>query len=156
GQAPARRMLRTWSFLRVGRPSWPADLDFWETLDRERTSFDPIHRDRDDIAALIYTSGSTGAPKGGAIAVNFLAAVWPYIVYGLDLTDHDGIWPTGDPGSGEGFVCYLGALALGATVLSVQNNPSPETCLSILARYRVTNLAATPTLLRGLMSTGEG
>ena len=155
GQVPAGQNLTILCVLDPGRPSWPADLGFWETLDRERTSFEPVHRDRDDIAALIYTSGSTGPPKGGAIAVNFLAAVWPYIVYGLDLTDRDVIWPTGDPGWGYGFVCYLGALALGATVLSVQNNPSPEMCLSLLERYRVTNLATTPTLLRGLMSLGE-
>src|SRR5215813_2454808 len=155
GQVPAGPNLTTMCVLDAGHHAWPADLDFWETLDRECIRFEPVHRDRDDIAALIYTSGSTGPPKGGAIAVNFLAAVWPYIVYGLDLTDHDVIWPTGDPGWGYGFVCYLGALALGATVLSVQENPSPEICLSLLKRYRVTNLATTPTLLRGLMSLGE-
>jgi acetyl-CoA synthetase len=154
-QVPAASNLTILCVLEAGRPSLPADLDFWETLDRECASFEPVHRDRDEIAALIYTSGSTGQPKGGAIAVNFLSAVWPYIVYGLDLTDHDVFWPTGDPGWGYGFVCYLGALALGATVLSVQSNPSPEMCLSLLERYRVTNLATTPTLLRGLMSLGE-
>jgi acetyl-CoA synthetase len=52
-------------------------------------------------------------------------------------------------------VCYLGALARGATVVSVHGNPSPEMCLSILERYAVTNLATTPTLLRGLMALGE-
>ena len=135
--------------------SAPGDLDFWQTLDREPTSFSAIHRDREEIASLIYTSGSTGLPKGGAIAVNFLAAVWPYITYGLDLQDRDVFWPTGDPGWGYGFVCYLGALALGGTLISVQRNPSPETCLSVLERYGVTNLATTPTLLRSLMSLDE-
>ena len=139
----------------TGGSSPPSDLDFWQALDREPASFGAIHRDRDDVATLIYTSGSTGQPKGGAIAVNFLAAVWPYVMYGLDLEDGDVFWPTGDPGWGYGFVCYLGALALGGTVVSVQSNPSPETCLSILRRYRVTNLATTPTLLRGLMSLDE-
>jgi acetyl-CoA synthetase len=139
----------------IGGSSSPNDLDFWQALDREPASFGAIQRDRDDVATLIYTSGSTGQPKGGAIAVNFLAAVWPYVMYGLDLVDGDVFWPTGDPGWGYGFVCYLGALALGGTVVSVQSNPSPETCLSILRRYRVTNLATTPTLLRGLMSFDE-
>jgi acetyl-CoA synthetase len=130
----------------------PGDLDFWEMLDREPASFSAVHC---HLASLIYTSGSTGLPKGGAIAVNFLAAVWPYIIYGLDLQDGDVFWPTGDPGWGYGFVCYLGALALGGTLISVQCNPSPEMCLSVLERYGVTNLATTPTLLRGLMSLGE-
>lgn len=135
--------------------SVPGDLDFWQELDREPAAFDPVRCDRDDIAALIYTSGSTGQPKGGAIAVNFLASVWPYIIYGLDLEHTDVFWPTGDPGWGYGFVCYLGALALGATVVSVHSNPSPQACLALLEQYGVTNLATTPTLLRGLMSLGE-
>jgi acetyl-CoA synthetase len=133
----------------------PGDLDFWQTLDREPASFSAIHCHREDIASLIYTSGSTGQPKGGAIAVNFLAAVWPFIMYGLDLQDRDVFWPTGDPGWGYGFVCYLGALALGGTLISVQSNPSPVMCLTVLERYGVTNLATTPTLLRGLMSLDE-
>jgi len=154
-QVPAGSSLKILCVSEAGRSAMPGDLDFWQALDREPASFEPVHRDRDDIAALIYTSGSTGQPKGGAIAVNFLAAVWPYIVYGLDLKDRDMFWPTGDPAWGYGFVCYLGALALGATVVSVQSNPSPETCLSLLEGYRITNLATTPTLLRGLMSLGE-
>jgi acetyl-CoA synthetase len=154
-QVPAGSNLKILCVSEAGRSAMPGDLDFWQALEREPASFEPVHRDRDDIAALIYTSGSTGQPKGGAIAVNFLAAVWPYIVYGLDLKDRDTFWPTGDPAWGYGFVCYLGALALGATVVSVQSNPSPETCLSLLERYRITNLATTPTLLRGLMSLDE-
>jgi acetyl-CoA synthetase len=137
------------------RDAAPGDLDFWQELDRASSSFQPVLCDRDDVATLIYTSGSTGQPKGGAIAVNFLAAVWPYIIYGLDLKAGDVFWPTGDPGWGYGFVCYLGALALGGTVLSVQSNPPADACLSILERYGVTNLATTPTLLRGLMALGE-
>lgn len=131
------------------------DLDYSELISREAATFEAPLRDRDEIAALIYTSGSTGQPKGGAIAVNFLAAVWPYIIYGLDLSEEDVLWPTGDPGWGYGFVCYLGALARGATLVSLQPNPTPELSLSILERYRVTNLATTPTLLRGLMALGE-
>jgi acetyl-CoA synthetase len=154
-QVPASVNAKILCVMGAGGSSAPDDLDFWQTLHRQPASFGAIHRRREDIAGLIYTSGSTGPPKGGAIAVNFLAAVWPYIVYGLDLQDRDVFWPTGDPGWGYGFVCYLGALALGGTVVSVQGNPSPEMCLSVLQRYGVTNLATTPTLLRGLMSLDE-
>jgi acetyl-CoA synthetase len=139
----------------AGEPLASGDMDFWRELTREPAEFAPVLRDRDDIAALIYTSGSTGQPKGGAIAINFLAAVWPYISYGLDLRTDDVLWPTGDPGWGYGFVCYLGALALGATVVSVHANPTPEACLAILEKHRVTNLATTPTLLRGMMALDE-
>jgi acetyl-CoA synthetase len=131
------------------------DLDYGETLSREESAFEAPLCGREDIAALIYTSGSTGQPKGGAIAVNFLAAVWPYITFGLDLKEDDVLWPTGDPGWGYGFVCYLGALARGATVVSLQPNPTPELSLSIIERFGISNLATTPTLLRGLMALGS-
>ena len=129
----------------------PEAIDFHGALAQEAPSFDCVARDRDDPAALIYTSGSTGRPKGGTLAVNFLAAIWPYVIHGLDLKRDDILWPTGDPGWGYGFVCYLGGLAAGATVVSVQQNATAEVCLSVLERYGVTNLATTPTVLRGLM-----
>src|SRR5579872_759400 len=130
-------------------------LDFGAEIQKERPEFSCVFRARHDTAAIIYTSGSTGQPKGGSIAVNFLAAIWPYAVYGLDLRGDDIFWPTGDPGWGYGFVCYLSALAAGATVVSVEQNPTAELCLSILQRYRVTNLATTPTLLRSLLVLDE-
>jgi acetyl-CoA synthetase len=134
----------------------PAEyIDFVPALQKEAAGFSCIPRARDDTAAIIYTSGSTGQPKGGSIAVNFLAAIWPYVIYGLDLRRDDIFWPTGDPGWGYGFVCYLSALAAGATVISVQQNPTAELCLSILQRYSVTNLATTPTLLRSLLVLDE-
>lgn len=134
----------------------PAEyIDFGPELQKEAAEFSCVLRARDDTAAIIYTSGSTGQPKGGSIAVNFLAAIWPYVIYGLDLRRDDIFWPTGDPGWGYGFVCYLSALAAGATVISVQQNPTAELCLSILQNYRVTNLATTPTLLRSLLVLDE-
>ena len=132
--------------------SW---LDFSRELQQESAVFQSVLRDRDDAAALIYTSGSTGQPKGGAIAVNFLAAISPYISCGLDLRPDDVFWPTGDPGWGYGFVCYLGALAAGGTVICLEPNPTPELFLSILERHRITNLATTPTLLRSVLVLEE-
>lgn len=137
-----------------GSAGAPGDVDFADVLLAETTPIAAEKREREDAAAIIYTSGSTGHPKGGLIAVNFLAAVRPYIRYGLDLHEDDILWPTGDPGWGYGFVCYLGGLAAGATVVCLEANPTAETCLSVLDRYGVTNLATTPTLLRSLMASG--
>jgi acetyl-CoA synthetase len=134
----------------------PGDLDFWSALKAERVPAVPVQRHRNDPAAMIYTSGSTGQPKGGVIAVNFLSAVWPYLVYGQDLRQEDVIWATGDPGWGYGFVCYLGALSMGGTIISLRPNPTPEMVLSVLEKYGVTNLATTPTLLRSVMILEEG
>jgi acetyl-CoA synthetase len=130
-------------------------LDFHRELDKQSPKASSVLRERNDVCTLIYTSGSTGPPKGGAIAVNFLAAIWPYIVYGLGLRPDDVFWPTGDPGWGYGFVCYLGALAAGGTIISVEINATADMCLSVLQRYQVTNLATTPTLLRSLVALGD-
>jgi acetyl-CoA synthetase len=111
--------------------------------------------DRNDPAAIIYTSGSTGLPKGGVIAANILAAMWPYVHYGLDLRHDDVFWPTGDPSWGYGLCCYLPALAIGVTVLCAETNATPELCRDIVGRHRVSNLATTPTVLRSLMAQGE-
>lgn len=130
-------------------------LDYHEAISEQSTEFRSVNRSREEPAAIIYTSGSTGQPKGGVIAVNFLSAVYPYIIYGLDLAEGDVFWPTGDPGWGYGFVCYLGALAAGRTVVTIEQNPSAEMFLSAVERFNITNVATTPTLLRTLLTLEE-
>jgi acetyl-CoA synthetase len=111
---------------------------------------------RDQPAVIIYTSGSSGPPKGCVIAANILAAMWPYAHYSLELRpDTDVFWPTGDPSWGYGLCCYLPALAMGATILCVEANATPEVCRTIIGKYKVTNLATTPTVLRSLMAQGD-
>ena len=109
---------------------------------------------RDDPAVLLYTSGSTGPPKGVQIAANFLVAIHPSMRYGVDLQADDVFWPTGDPGWGYGLVCYMLALAMGVTVSFQEAAPTAERCLERLRDAGVTNLAATPTLLRSIMALG--
>src|SRR5262245_33088578 len=134
--------------------SAPGDVDFWRAMGEQREDAAPATYRRDDPATLLYTSGSTGPPKGVKIAANFLVAIHPHLVFGADLRPDDVFWPTGDPGWGYGLVCYMGALALGVPVLSHEPAPSAEYCLAQLRAQQVTNLATTPTLLRGVMALG--
>ena len=132
------------------------DIDYQDGVGAEDTTAASIEYLRTDPAVIIYTSGSTGRPKGCVIAANLLLAMWPYVRYGLDLRpSSDVFWPTGDPSWGYGLCCYLPALAIGGTVLSVEANATAAVCLDILERMRVTNLATTPTALRDLMVLGE-
>lgn len=155
-QVPEGLDLRVICVAQAGGEAGGSDIDFHRALRTETHSFSPVPCRRDEPAAIIYTSGSTGQPKGCVIAVNMLAAIWPYIRYGVDLQEETDIfWPTGDPGWGYGLCCYLPAFAAGATVLCVQRNPSAKTCLEALETHGVTNLATTPTLLRSMMALGE-
>ncbi|MGH7349544.1 MAG: acyl-CoA synthetase, partial [Candidatus Rokuibacteriota bacterium] len=132
----------------------PPDTDFWRAMREQPEETELAARRRDEPAVLLYTSGSTGPPKGVKIATNFLVAIHPHLVHGADLRPDDVFWPTGDPGWGYGLVCYMGALALGVPVVSHEAAPTPEFCLAQLRAVGVTNLATTPTLLRGVMALG--
>jgi acetyl-CoA synthetase len=135
-------------------PPVAEDVDFQRALDAEPEPAASAASRREAPAVLLYTSGSTGLPKGVKIAANFLVAIHPHLVHGADLRPDDVFWPTGDPGWGYGLVCYMGALALGVPVISHEAAPTPELALARLRELGVTNLATTPTLLRGVMALG--
>jgi acetyl-CoA synthetase len=139
----------------AGAPLPAGDVDLAEALAARPDRAEPARYGRAEPAVLLYTSGSTGPPKGVQIAANFPLAVHPYMRYGVDLRPDDVFWPTGDPGWGYGLVCYMAALALGIPVVFLEATPAPELALDTLSRLGVTNLATTPTLLRGIMALGE-
>ena len=138
-----------------GRGIDPGDISFWQALDGASERFEPVPCRRDDAAVILYTSGSTGQPKGVRLANNFIAAMWPYMEFGLALQPEDMFWPTGDPGWGYGLVCYMVAMAMGVPVVSVEAPPTPELVLMQLEERRITNFATVPTVLRGVMALGE-
>lgn len=130
------------------------DVDFHDALDGQPDRCASVACRRDDPAVLLYTSGSTGPPKGVKIATNFVLSIHPYMTLGVDLQPDDVFWPTGDPGWGYGLICYMVALAMGVTVIAHEAAPTPELALSRIAELGITNLATTPTLLRGIMALG--
>jgi acetyl-CoA synthetase len=141
--------------VRGPRPLAAGDVDFRTAVSAQDRPCPLARCRRDDPAVLLYTSGSTGPPKGVAIATNFVLAIHPYMRWAVDLAAGDVFWPTGDPGWGYGLVCYMVALAMGVPVVCHEAAPSPELTLARLCDLGVTNLATTPTLLRGVMALGD-
>jgi len=139
----------------IGARPGSGDVDFAGALRGQPDRRASVPCRRDDPAVLLYTSGSTGPPKGVKIAANFPLAIHPYIALGIDLRPDDVFWPTSDPGWGYGLICYALALALGIPVVVHEAAPSAEFALSRIVDLGVTNLATTPTLLRGIMALGE-
>jgi acetyl-CoA synthetase len=143
------------TIITVGGHPDGGDLDFHQALTGQPNEGELTQVRREDPAVLLYTSGSTGPPKGVKIAANFVLAIHPYMTIAVDLRPDDVFWPTGDPGWGYGLVCYMVALAMGVPVVSHEATPTPEFALGRLRDVGVTNLATTPTLLRGIMALGE-
>ncbi|ROO87546.1 acetyl-CoA synthetase [Actinocorallia herbida] len=105
----------------------------------------------DGTLVQLFTSGTTGQPKGVPVPVRALAAFCSYLRYGLDVTDDDVFWNAADPGWAYGlYYAILGPLALGKASLLLRAGFSPEVTVQVLRRYAVTNLAAAPTVYRGL------
>lgn len=133
----------------------PGDVSFHAAMAAQSDRFEPVLRRRDEAALILYTSGSTGQPKGVQIANNFLVSIWPFMRHGVDLRADSLFWPTGDPGWGYGFICYMEALAMGLPVVSVEHNPTAAFALDFLEREGITALATVPTLLRAIMALGK-
>src|SRR5207247_6043826 len=80
----------------------PGDLGFWQAIAPENDRFDPQPCSRSDPAVILYTSGSTGEPTGVAIASNVVAAIKPYMQFGVDLQPPESCSPTAAPGWAPG------------------------------------------------------
>ena len=102
----------------------------------------------------IYTSGTTGTPKSVVVPVRALASFQAYAEFALDLRSTDLYWCAADPGWAYGL--YFGILASFLTAtpsVLLEGGFSAQSTLDVLARYRITNFAAAPTVYRALRAS---
>ncbi|MGM5022178.1 AMP-binding protein [Tardiphaga sp. 367_B4_N1_1] len=104
----------------------------------------------------IYTSGTTGTPKGVLVPTKALAGFRAYAEFGLGLRADDLYWCAADPGWAYGlYFGILGSFTTGTPSLILTAQFDAETTFEVLARYKVTNFTAAPTIYRS-MRTFEG
>ncbi|MGZ4699192.1 MAG: AMP-binding protein [Oryzihumus sp.] len=134
----------------VGRES---DLLLDQLLEAESPGRAAAIRRGEDTLVQLFTSGTTGTPKGVPVPVRALAAFGIYMEYGLDVREGDVFWNAADPGWAYGlYYGVLGPLLMGRRNLLLHAGFDVALTWNVLERFKVTNLAAAPTVYRALRS----
>jgi acetyl-CoA synthetase len=128
----------------------PGDLDDGDT------DFEPVDTAADDPAQLYYTSGTTGLAKGILHAHRYILAHEEF-VYSHDVQDGERFHGMGEWAWAAGICPLIGAWRLGAVQLVLQRKGGfdPHQQLDFLSRHEASNVFATPTAIRSMMSISD-
>ena len=116
--------------------AWPA---------REDAAFSPHRRIDTDVAAILYTSGSTGQPKGVVLSHRNMVAGAQSVASYLDLRADDRLLAVLPLSFDYGLSQLTTAFLRGASVV-LMNYLFPKDIVAMVARERITGLAAVPPL----------
>jgi len=146
---------------RVGREvPWTAgrDHDWAELVGAEAAGLDTEELEPEAPLMVIYTSGTTGRPKGAVhVHGGFPVKTAQDMAHGFDVQPDDVVFWFTDIGWMMGPWLIFGTLLLGATMVlydGTPDTPGPDRLWQMVERHRVTVLGVSPTLVRGLMSSG--
>jgi acetyl-CoA synthetase len=118
--------------------------------------FETLDTSSDDPAQLYYTSGTTGLAKGILHAHRYLLAHEEFI-YCHDIQEAERFHGMGEWAWAAGICPLLGPWRLGAVqcVYQREGGFDPHRQLDFLSRHQVTNVFATPTAIRSMMSISD-
>jgi acetyl-CoA synthetase len=120
------------------------------------TSFETVDTAADDPAQLYYSSGTTGLAKGILHAHRYLLAHEEFI-YCHDVRENELFHGMGEWAWAAGICPLLGPWRFGAVQVVYQREGGfdPGKQLDFLSRHGVTNVFATPTAIRSMMSVSD-
>jgi acetyl-CoA synthetase len=127
-----------------------------DTLAGFSSAFEPVETLADDPAQLYYTSGTTGLAKGIIHAHRYLLAHEEFR-YCHDIQEGERFHGMGEWAWAAGICPLLGPWRLGAVQCVYQRAGGfdPHKQLDFLSRHQVSNVFATPTAIRSMMSIGD-
>ena len=118
----------------------------------------PSQVDSEHPYLLAYTSGTTGKPKGALHTQGgFLVSIAREVAYQTNVRPGDRIHFATDMGWIMGPWTVVGGGACGATIVYAEGAPDfpPDRLWSLVESERVTLLGLSPTLVRGLIPSGD-
>jgi acetyl-CoA synthetase len=118
--------------------------------------FESVDTSAEDPAQLYYTSGTTGLAKGILHPHRYILAHEEF-VYCHDVRDGERFHGMGEWAWAAGICPLIGPWRLGAVqyVYQREGGFDPAKQLDFLSRHGVTNVFATPTAIRSMMSIGD-
>jgi acetyl-CoA synthetase len=125
-------------------------------LSEGSSSFETVDTAADDPAQLYYSSGTTGLAKGILHAHRYILAHEEF-VYCHDIREGELFHGMGEWAWAAGICPLLGPWRYGAVQVVYQREGGfdPGKQLDFLSRHRVTNVFATPTAIRSMMSISD-
>ncbi|MDU9394410.1 AMP-binding protein [Pseudomonas sp. zfem002] len=131
------------------------DLDFHGELQAAAADRQPVLLSGEAPFLLMFTSGTTGPAKPLEVPLRAIVAFQGYMRDAIDLRPEDAFWNLADPGWAYGlYYAVTGPLSLGHATTFFDGPFSVESTCRVIDKYRITNLAGSPTAYRMLIAAG--